>query len=556
MTLKPYQGQACCILIQIIALLLIWPIAELSIGDDWSYTKIALDFANTGEIHYNAWGAPMLGVQVWWGAGFIRLFGFSFLTVRMSGIVAALAVGIVLYQLLIFYGLSSWDAVIGTLALTCSPIFLPRTCTFMSDVPALLLIVLFISCTAKAVNAQSIVMTALAAICGLAAGSIRQPYWLLPLIILPTIAILYRGHIAFAIAVTVFWIAMLLAIGMLCMWFVRQPYALVEYPLDIRSIPTKLPTGTTWRFITCICKTSLFLLPVTVLRWRTIVDAIRNHWRLFLATIFAILFIEWTMPQDGSERWFPWMAEITQFGFFASNEILIGTRPVIVSPMLCIFLSLLAVIIVGALVSAFVDNRRHINNMQLLIVAISLYSVFLIIRAGGNDLNDRYLLLPVALGGILIMRLPKHSERLSRLGIWMVAIFAVCGIAITHDFFALARARCTAANLLMSQGIKRTQICAGIEFDGWTQLITRGHVQSKAVPISEHIPMPSRSHLPLFWFYVAIPDVRPTYIISSSRLDMPLVATVPYSNWLPPQTSAVFIQAVATDNHGPTKGAR
>jgi len=43
------------------AIALIWPVVESGIADDWSIVRTAQVLAETGQVHYNGWEAPMLG---------------------------------------------------------------------------------------------------------------------------------------------------------------------------------------------------------------------------------------------------------------------------------------------------------------------------------------------------------------------------------------------------------------------------------------------------------------------------------------------------------------
>jgi len=68
-----------------------WPVAQMGFIDDWSFIKTAQVFARTAHLVYNGWSGPMLGWQVLWGALFIRLFGFSFMAVKLSILPIAIA---------------------------------------------------------------------------------------------------------------------------------------------------------------------------------------------------------------------------------------------------------------------------------------------------------------------------------------------------------------------------------------------------------------------------------------------------------------------------------
>ncbi len=47
-------------------------------NDDWSYMWSARVLAKTGCVVYNGWATAMLTWQLYWGALFVRLFGFLF----------------------------------------------------------------------------------------------------------------------------------------------------------------------------------------------------------------------------------------------------------------------------------------------------------------------------------------------------------------------------------------------------------------------------------------------------------------------------------------------
>src|SRR5690348_9921925 len=80
-----------CMLLFVAGAALVQPFLEMGVNDDWSYTYTAREFLTTGHITYNGWATAMLGPQVFWAALFIKLFGFSFLAVRSTTFIVALA---------------------------------------------------------------------------------------------------------------------------------------------------------------------------------------------------------------------------------------------------------------------------------------------------------------------------------------------------------------------------------------------------------------------------------------------------------------------------------
>src|SRR5437763_5616243 len=141
-----------CAAVVLVAIALTRPIAESGVNDDWSYTKTALDLAQTGQLRYNGWAAAMVGAQAFWGAAFIKIFGFSFLATRLSTVPLAAGCALLLYALHRRAQLSPALSLFGTLTVTLSPLFIPHAVTFMTEVPAFFLLLLSVFCYVQAVE--------------------------------------------------------------------------------------------------------------------------------------------------------------------------------------------------------------------------------------------------------------------------------------------------------------------------------------------------------------------------------------------------------------------
>ena len=164
---------------------------------------------------------------------------------------------------------------------------------------------------------------------------------------------------------------------------------------------------------------------------------------------------------------------------------------------------------------------------------------------------DRYLLpvLPVFI--ILILRaVPNHRSRLASSAGWItLLLFAAYGIATTHDYFSTSRARVQATNLLQSAGIPRQHICAGFEFDGWTQLLATGYVHEltanpPAGTLQDH--RPEWMKVP-FWFLDRTPSIEPRYVIAyspSGDLTPSKFPLISYTTWLPPFHRRLWITSM------------
>ena len=131
-----------CSLCVLLCELISRPFANMGISDDGPYILMAHTLAYTGHILYNGWAAAMLGWQLYLGAAFIKLFGFSFTTVRMSTAFVAIGAGFPAPANARRRRHLERNATIATLALVLSPLYLMLSVTYMSDIFGLFAFVL------------------------------------------------------------------------------------------------------------------------------------------------------------------------------------------------------------------------------------------------------------------------------------------------------------------------------------------------------------------------------------------------------------------------------
>lgn len=103
-------------MLPLLCYVVIRPYGEIGIDDEWSYVKMAQVFAQTGHIVYNGWPTAMLGWQLYLGAAFIKLFGFSFTTVRLSILPIGMLTAFLLQRSLVRTGLNEWNATVAASA--------------------------------------------------------------------------------------------------------------------------------------------------------------------------------------------------------------------------------------------------------------------------------------------------------------------------------------------------------------------------------------------------------------------------------------------------------
>ena len=187
------KGALLCALFPVVAVLAAWPFVEMGVNDDFSYTQIALRLAQTGRLAYNGWNTPMIGLQAYWTALFIKLFGFSFALVRFSTLPFAVGCSVLLYLIALRAGLSRSLAVFVAFVLAFSPLAIPLEASYMTDIPGQFFMLLCLLCFLKATDTDAGAMkvaawVALLTLAGLGGGTMRQFDFLIPAFFLPYIA--------------------------------------------------------------------------------------------------------------------------------------------------------------------------------------------------------------------------------------------------------------------------------------------------------------------------------------------------------------------------------
>ncbi len=498
-----------CAILMVVAVLLAWPFANIGFIDDWSTVKTAQIFAQTGHFAYNGWEAAILGWQIWWGALFIKLFGFSFIVVRASTLPLSFLTVILFHQILVRCGISRRNAIFGSVALALSPLFLVMTASYMTDIPALLCILLCFYLCVRAVQARSdnaaIAWLALAAATNVPGGTVRQVAWLGVLVMVPSTAWLLRRRRGAMVAGLLLW-SVSVAFIFLCMhWFKQQPYAVPEHffshAVNARTF-VHLGSQTVKSFFCLV----LITLPILV-AWLPLVRKFSSRSRLIILLVLAALGVLWiAMPKDngGDSFMMPWVTHVfADLGTTTQGNVL-GPKPVNLHPWARVVISLAVAACALAFFTQLWSAVRQPRGRKLEAEAARYdagtsqppswselfwiagtfyltYIALLMFRAGtlGISIFDRYQLPLLAFNIIFLLRYYQQfvAARLPRVTTWVLIIFSVYGVAGLHDWYAYQRAVIQAADEVRASGVPRTAIRGGFEYDGWsTELSAVGHM--------------------------------------------------------------------------------
>jgi hypothetical protein len=541
------------------------PLLDSGVNDDFSYTQSAFDFARTGHVLYNGWSTAMLGWQLVWGAGFVKLFGASFNAIRLSMLPISMGSVYLLYQVLVRFGVNSWNAAIGALTMGLSPMFIALSTSFMSDVPAVFCIIVCLYMCQRAIQAGSDRATLLwllsATVVNLAGGTVRQIAWFGALAMVPATAWLLRRRRYVLPATMMAWGGSVCCIAWCLRWFHQQPYSIVQRVWSSPLTPMLLlECGIAMLFF--FLNLLMFMMPLMV----SLIPAAFSRPRFYrsgsfmLAGVLAAALLLWQAHNPAGPPMAPWLLNVISIrGMHATREV--SPLPLVMSKWvwLCLTDALLLclascwVVVRGSRAS---DCRAPVPEAAYGAATLALsfalcYIALLLPWAAYLALYDRYTLPLFPL--FIVCFLPYHSQpreaRLHWISVIVLALFAFYAVAATHDYFSAHRARLAAAAEVERSGVPRTQIHASMEYDARTQLEAQGYIADPRVAWApaahghsvERHPWPAAC--PFYYAYL-FPAVDAKYVVTTEPLACLKDSGFPpvtYRIWLPPFARTLYV---------------
>jgi hypothetical protein len=565
-----------CAFLLALCTLATYPFVEMGQCDDFAYVRSAKTLAETGHIIYYGWASAMLGWQLALGALFIKVFGFSFTTTYASVLIVAVATAFLLQRTFVLLGLRETNAVFATLTLVLSPLFIPLSFSFMSDIPGLFAIIVCLYLCLRAIQApllsQTIVWLIAASISSALFGTARQTSWLGLLVMVPSAFWLVRKrHLSFVSLGVVWFLCVDFVFGCLY-WFNRQMYSTVESFDPIRLDRGHL-LNTAELAIFILLESAFFLAPILIAYIFPFFK--RTSGLLYLSLAGAIVFCAYFLIRPHSYWVGVLLAPALDFpgNYVTSRGILdlpdIGIRPVVLQPavrvvitVICYFAAFASVVVLCTWrrrtpAPAPADHPSPLSLRQILILLgpfTLAYCSFLTFRIFSGFVFDRYLLPLFLVLTVVATRFyqDRVNLRLPRTCYAVLFLFAAFGVTATHDMFVIERARLAAANQFRAAGLPRTAFYGGFPYDGWTQIDARGYVDSDGIVTPAgitHWPVVRSKFKPCgYWHAKYYSAIRPQYLLSFDNFtcgfSQDRFAPVPYHLWLPPFSGAIYSRQV------------
>jgi hypothetical protein len=540
----------------------------MGICDDGPYILVAKNLAATGHIHYNGWSAAMLCWQLYLGAALIKMFGFSFTTVRMSTLLVSLAAAFLLERTLVRCGISERNSVVGTLALVLSPLYLLLSATFMSDIHGLFAIIVCLYGCLRALRASNdraaIGWLCFAVAANVVCGTSRQLAWLGTLVMVPSTLWLLRAQRRILLGGIAATLAGILFILGSMLWLKHQPY----------TLPEKLLSGhprvvlVICRFVDFFLEIPFLLLPIMAL----FLLAIRRSSPRIIVIVLGLLGVFSLIASF--VRYFPihpyslleptlgdWINETGGYGLVSGRQpvfLVRGVRILLSAVSIGGLISLIALLVHsdGTSPAAEPSTGASWKELGVLLAPFTIiYIILLVSRAIAiSFLYDSVVLDRYALGLLIIVLVcvvrfyqERVQLRLPFASVLLIGIMAIYGIAITHNMFAFYRARVAIATELRQAGVPDTAVDGGWEHNMLVELKYASYINEWEIekPAGAYVPIapPPAGDCPTFW-YDKTPHIKAVYGISfdpTGCYGAAAFAPVQYTRWLARAPGTLYV---------------
>ncbi len=456
--------------------LLVPPEHEFPVNDDWIYATSVRKVLN-GIFVIPDWSQASQLTHALWGAGFARLFGFSFTTLTWSMIALAVLGSLVFYALLRRLDIAPLTALFGTLLLACNPLLIHLSYSFMTDVSFLTFTLLSCYCYLRGVQGNGEGWLWLGGAMAAVALLDRQTGLVVALV--AWVYLMLAGQLNWRRAFATLALPALGLAGFL-IWQASQPLneASLYTATATRAAfadPLAAIAGRALRFSLALPTLGLFI--PTLLRWGG---------RLFV-TVAALLgsVVVWLYWYRGTVSFDVTIGNNFDSGgfqppiFFHIPILTVGSSGLWLG--LSVVAALLTAALLNTILGAAFDWGQRIRllpgdwwmriraGMQ---PAHFIYLAGLLLLLSGTvitaDVFDRYFL-PVMPAIILLLLKQPSLQRSAYLRLHYIVLIPlfVFSLVAQRDYFAYAGTRWTAGQWLVSQGVKYEQMDGGFEWNGW-----------------------------------------------------------------------------------------
>lgn len=471
------------------AYLLVWPVGEYLVGDEWIFARSLALLHETGSIRILDYNPMSLVGHILWGGAFTSLFGFGFGVAKLSTVALLVIECFAVRSLLLRAGARDGTATCAVLVLLFNPLHFFQGFLYATDVPTLAwssLALCFYTRGFSMVGTGSLRNLTLGSLFAAIAWGVRQGAIVVVVAALLYLLLFERARLREpATWLACFALPAVAVVGFQA-WYQLVHGPTTSYLSSGRTILAALRAldlrGGAFAAYALGCYVAFFLLPLLFafpFSGRRALGTKRSAATLVVWSGIGAAFV-WRSVYLG--QLFPYLRnKITRFGFLTPNEVIVGAREVWWGDTLGWIASVLLALGAAIFVARWLRGREPrdadlayppdpepvravVVRFAGLLLALQLAYGF----ATFGILFDRHLiaLLPAALVVLVGSQAPGVHVRLVPYALCLVpyALYAVAG---THDVHAFSRAAAAAGDRLIARGVDPQRIDAGLAFNGW-----------------------------------------------------------------------------------------
>ena len=472
------------LVIFLIAELIVNPIGEFPLNDDWAYAEAVMSFLKSGVINFGNFPAMTLFTHLLWGSLFTKIFGFSLFLLRLSTLISAYVGLWFLFKLIHQITENNTVSLLACLVLLFNPIYFNLSNTFMTDVSfcSLTIICVYLAhnyfLTRKPSYFYGFVISAVFLMLT------RQYGIIIPFCFLAA-ALFDKGFIKKTISMSLF--------AILVVYFSLRIYEVY--------LKAHLPSGSEYKFSSNI---KIFDDVFWIKFWYSLTiryKEIAQHLFVYIAPLAIFYFKRFVSETNVKLSIFllvnTLFLTLLFFTGYISNSISIfsnmmlgpetfyesfkGARhnsfPLFDTWLYAVkfLLSFISIFVISAaLISAFTRDNKTNTPKPILVFLISFLVLYIFMLLITESYFDRYHLPLIIVFLLLFVWLLKAYTIKVRFGLIALIIFALFAILGTKDYLEWNRQRWAAYHYLRAMNVERDKINAGFEPRCWNEGVGKG----------------------------------------------------------------------------------
>jgi len=463
-------------LLWVACILLINPIGNFPLNDDWSYAKSVKTLYDNGKLVLYNWGEMTLIAHIYWAYLFVQIFGFSFTVLRWSTLIFSLAGVLGVYAICRQLKFTEKHSLLASVLLLVNPIYLALSFSYMTDVPFCSLCIWAIYFFIRARHKYSIKDLLLATFFCVWALMIRQLAFVIPIAWL--IAILgtrsiNKRNMLFSLTPLILLLICYFSYG----YLMKSNGLLQERYNDklglltntLLSFNPKLLINIPGYFFVILAYLGLFLGPLHWFKFRELISSKKSK---IIASIYVIG-ISGILIATG--KFIPSLDNVfIDFGIGPTTlydhygNFTQSPNPQLpkVFWWLITFLGVLgsSVWIIEVFQLKARLHERKFSFLSVFILACIFIYVAPFVVVG---IYDRYLIFLMPLFAILLLKNTPTETRIKPIVYAFVLVISCFSVAAIHDYLSWNRLRWQTLNELAESGVPLYKIQGGAEFTAW-----------------------------------------------------------------------------------------